>query len=149
MAMTEKTPSEVMKIIREAANQRTTLWGFQNETDDSVEIAFGRLTSSYNVPGYTKDTGTKLLIQNGAPGQGVLRDPIIDTGGVPIAATEYTYDAKIKETDQDLPGSEQAPAGEYIAEAYFTLTYEEGVRKTDKKKSYRLNVVHKYRKLHK
>lgn len=136
-----------MRIAKAATNQRTTLWGVVNQTDDSIEISFGELTSVYNLPGYTTDTGTKLIIQNGAPGQSATRDPLADTGGVPIAATYFDFTVKILETNQDLQGNQQAPEGDYFVEALYTIVYADGVKATDKVKSYKLVAEHKRSRL--
>lgn len=143
------SPYEAMRVVRTATNQRTTLWGVENQTQDSIEISFGQLTSVYNLPGYTTDTGTKLIIQNGAPGQSAVRDPLVDTGGVPIAATYFDFTVKIVETNQDLQGTQQAPEGDYFVQAIYTIVYEDGVRPTDTKKTYKLKAEYKYAKLRK
>lgn len=90
--------------------QRTTLWGVQNLTNESVEVAFGQMTSPYDIPNGTKNTGVIQLCQNTAPGASCTRDPIQDTGGKHIAARFANYSVLMAgETD---PINEKFDAGE-------------------------------------
>jgi len=134
-----KSPSEAMEMAT-LAGQRTLYWGLENKTNEAIEISFGQLTSRYDVPGYTKDTGTKLICQNTAPGASCIRDPIIDTGGVPIAASYYDFTVKIAGSGQQLHGVDEAPPKNYFVQAVYTLVYAPG---TADGKTYRLVEVEK------
>lgn len=137
-----QSPMDALKSYVPADVQRTLSWGIDNQTNDSIEISFGRLTSRYTLKGYTDDTGTHVILANGSKGQGAIRDPAIDTNGVPIAATDYDYTVKIVETNQDLQVTDTAPAGQYMVQASCVITYAEGRRG----KEYKVLLINRYQK---
>ena len=137
------SPEKAMELFN-SENQRTRVWGIDNRTNGSIEIAFGQL-KGYDIPSYTTDTGVVVLGQNMGPGADPIRDPLSDTGGVPIAA--YWYEVSVKVDGQDFRLVQEADEGYFMQAAVATLAYQEGALSTDKKPELSISIVVRQEKL--
>lgn len=135
---TEPTPQSVMYLYSDTDTPRTRVWGIDNQTEEKIEIAFGKLMG-YDIPGYAVSTGVKTLIQNGAPGQSILRDPVLDTGGLPIAANYYEVSVSI--AGQVLNVIEDAPDGYFHEAAVVVITYSNARISPNDKQELKLEII--------